>query len=137
MIVARTDVVGSLLRLRTLLQARERLERGEIGPPEFKRVEDAAVAEAIRLQEGLVKGGYDWLVQRHIPLERLTLSPQCGFATSILGNALTTADEQTNSIQSLRPPSACGDDGPHRQQPDARAGSNTGDLRRSPAASGR
>ena len=95
MIVARTDVVGSLLRLRTLLQARERLERGELGPPEFKRVEDAAVAEAIRLQEGLVKGGYDWLAQRHIPLERLTLSPQCEFATSILGNALTTADEQS------------------------------------------
>jgi 5-methyltetrahydropteroyltriglutamate--homocysteine methyltransferase len=50
-IVARTDVVGSLLRPRELLQARERLERGEIGPPEFKRVEDAAVAAAIRLQE--------------------------------------------------------------------------------------
>jgi 5-methyltetrahydropteroyltriglutamate--homocysteine methyltransferase len=32
---------------------------------------------------------------RHIPLERFTLSPQCGFTTSIFGNALTTADEQT------------------------------------------
>jgi 5-methyltetrahydropteroyltriglutamate--homocysteine methyltransferase len=52
-IVARTDVVGSLLRPRELLQARERLERGEIGPPEFKRVEDAAVDAAIRLQEGV------------------------------------------------------------------------------------
>jgi 5-methyltetrahydropteroyltriglutamate--homocysteine methyltransferase len=41
-IVAHTDVVGSLLRL-----------GGEIGPPEFKRVEDAAVAEATRLQEGI------------------------------------------------------------------------------------
>jgi hypothetical protein len=46
-------VVGSLLRPRKLLQARERLERGEIGPPEFKPVEDAAVAEVIRLQEGI------------------------------------------------------------------------------------
>ena len=26
---------------------------------------------------------------RYVPLERLALSPQCGFATSILGNALT------------------------------------------------
>jgi 5-methyltetrahydropteroyltriglutamate--homocysteine methyltransferase len=52
-IVARTDIVGSLLRPRKLLQARERLECGEIGPPEFKRIEDAAVAEAIRLQEGI------------------------------------------------------------------------------------
>jgi 5-methyltetrahydropteroyltriglutamate--homocysteine methyltransferase len=50
-ITARTEVVGSLLRPRELLRARERLERGEIGPPEFKRVEDAAVGAAIRLQE--------------------------------------------------------------------------------------
>ncbi|MGH3547389.1 MAG: cobalamin-independent methionine synthase II family protein [Pseudonocardiaceae bacterium] len=53
MIAARTDVVGSLLRPGELLVARERLERGEIGPPEFKRVEDAAVDAAIRLQEGV------------------------------------------------------------------------------------
>ena len=31
---------------------------------------------------------------RHVPLERLALSPQCGFATSILGNALATANEE-------------------------------------------
>jgi len=31
---------------------------------------------------------------RHVPLERLALSPQCGFATSILGNALTTANQE-------------------------------------------
>jgi len=29
-----------------------------------------------------------------VPLERLALSPQCGFATSILGHALTAVDEQ-------------------------------------------
>ena len=29
-----------------------------------------------------------------VPLERLALSPQCGFATSILGNALTIEDER-------------------------------------------
>jgi len=51
-IAARTDVVGSLLRPPELLEARERLDRGEIDPPEFKRVEDAAVDAAIRLQEG-------------------------------------------------------------------------------------
>ena len=48
---ARSDVVGSLLRPPALLEARERLERGELRPPEFKRVEDAAVDEALRLQE--------------------------------------------------------------------------------------
>jgi 5-methyltetrahydropteroyltriglutamate--homocysteine methyltransferase len=31
---------------------------------------------------------------RFVPLERLALSPQCGFATSVLGNALTIADER-------------------------------------------
>jgi 5-methyltetrahydropteroyltriglutamate--homocysteine methyltransferase len=31
---------------------------------------------------------------RFIPLERLALSPQCGFATSVLGNALTIEDER-------------------------------------------
>jgi hypothetical protein len=29
-----------------------------------------------------------------VPLERLALSPQCGFATSILGHALTAVDEE-------------------------------------------
>jgi 5-methyltetrahydropteroyltriglutamate--homocysteine methyltransferase len=31
---------------------------------------------------------------RFIPLERLALSPQCGFATSIMGNALSVEDEK-------------------------------------------
>ena len=32
-----------------------------------------------------------------VPLDRLALSPQCGFATSILGNALTIDDERRSS----------------------------------------
>ena len=51
MIEARADVVGSLLRPPELLAARRRLERAEINLPEFKRVEDAAVDAAIRVQE--------------------------------------------------------------------------------------
>jgi 5-methyltetrahydropteroyltriglutamate--homocysteine methyltransferase len=31
---------------------------------------------------------------RYVPLERLAISSQCGFATSVLGNALTVDDEQ-------------------------------------------
>jgi 5-methyltetrahydropteroyltriglutamate--homocysteine methyltransferase len=31
---------------------------------------------------------------RFVPLERLALSPQCGFATSVLGNVLTIEDER-------------------------------------------
>jgi 5-methyltetrahydropteroyltriglutamate--homocysteine methyltransferase len=30
----------------------------------------------------------------YMPLERLAISPQCGFATSVLGNALTVEDER-------------------------------------------
>lgn len=31
---------------------------------------------------------------RFVPLERLAISPQCGFATSVLGNALSIEDER-------------------------------------------
>ncbi|MGH7267776.1 MAG: vitamin-B12 independent methionine synthase [Candidatus Rokuibacteriota bacterium] len=31
---------------------------------------------------------------RFVPLERLALSPQCGFATSIVGNAVSVEDER-------------------------------------------
>jgi methionine synthase II (cobalamin-independent) len=48
---ARSDVVGSLLRPSELIDARERLGRDEISQAAFKRVEDAAVDDAIRLQE--------------------------------------------------------------------------------------
>ncbi|HXJ77321.1 MAG TPA: cobalamin-independent methionine synthase II family protein [Candidatus Methylomirabilis sp.] len=47
----RSDVVGSLLRPPALIQARERFEAGRGSPAEFKRIEDQAVDEAVRLQE--------------------------------------------------------------------------------------
>jgi len=31
---------------------------------------------------------------RYVPIERLALSPQCGFASTIAGNALTIDDEK-------------------------------------------
>ena len=51
MITARTDVVGSLLRPAALLKARDDLAARRLAPAEFKRIEDRAVDEAIRLQE--------------------------------------------------------------------------------------
>jgi 5-methyltetrahydropteroyltriglutamate--homocysteine methyltransferase len=50
-LLARTDVVGSLLRPPELVEAQERLARGELTVPEFKLIEDRAVDEAIALQE--------------------------------------------------------------------------------------
>ena len=47
----RSDVVGSLLRPAYLLEARSAAESGRLGAPEFKRIEDRAVDEAVRLQE--------------------------------------------------------------------------------------
>lgn len=48
--VFRAETVGSLLRPRYLADARTRLELGELSELEYKRVEDAAVDEAIELQ---------------------------------------------------------------------------------------
>ena len=51
MISARSDVVGSLLRLPELLAAQKQLAEGLITPAEFKKKEDKAVDQAIALQE--------------------------------------------------------------------------------------
>jgi 5-methyltetrahydropteroyltriglutamate--homocysteine methyltransferase len=37
---------------------------------------------------------------RYVPLERLALSPQCGFATSVIGNALSV-DDQVRKLRTL------------------------------------
>jgi methionine synthase II (cobalamin-independent) len=50
-IEARADVVGSLLRPPELLEARERMESGELPVSEFKAIEDAAVDHVLALQE--------------------------------------------------------------------------------------
>src|SRR5204862_7712888 len=47
----RSEGVGSLLRPQYLKDAGQRLERGDLGPAEFKRIEDRAVDEAVALQE--------------------------------------------------------------------------------------
>jgi len=49
--VYRSDVVGSLLRPSYLKEARERYEKGQISPSEFKSLEDRAVDEAVELQK--------------------------------------------------------------------------------------
>ena len=45
--------------------------------------------------------------ERYIPRERLGLSPQCGFASSIIGNRISAADQRqklellVNAVQAL------------------------------------
>lgn len=35
-----------------------------------------------------------WEASRYVPLERLAISPQCGFATSVVGNAISVEDQE-------------------------------------------
>jgi len=49
----RADHVGSFLRPKYLLEARERKARGEITPQELRAVEDRAIAEIVRMQEDI------------------------------------------------------------------------------------
>jgi 5-methyltetrahydropteroyltriglutamate--homocysteine methyltransferase len=48
-----SDVIGSLLRPRYLTQARDAYAAGRLSAPEFKRIEDRAVDQAIAMQEGI------------------------------------------------------------------------------------
>src|SRR5690348_3065850 len=50
-VTPRSDVVGSLLRPDYLRQAQGQLERGELTPAQYKRVEDRAVDDAVALQQ--------------------------------------------------------------------------------------
>ena len=49
----RADQVGSLLRPRRLLDARQQWKVGEIGRKELRDIEDDAIAECVRLQEDI------------------------------------------------------------------------------------
>ena len=49
----RADHVGSLLRPRALLKAREDAARGAISPDELRAIEDDAIRDAVRMQEDI------------------------------------------------------------------------------------
>lgn len=83
MIAARTDVITSLLRPRKLLQTRELLERGEIDLPEFKRVEDTALTETIRLQQGVDLAVGDHGQMRHLSCQNQLTKALKGFSDGI------------------------------------------------------
>ncbi|MGH3999265.1 MAG: hypothetical protein ACRDTJ_17620, partial [Pseudonocardiaceae bacterium] len=110
MIAARTDVVGSLLRPRELLEARKRLERGEIGAPEFKRVEDAAV----RLQEGVglavVTDGEIRRLSFQSQLTEAVEASATGISTRFCGATGTATRSETNASSARRSPcwAGCG-----------------------------
>jgi 5-methyltetrahydropteroyltriglutamate--homocysteine methyltransferase len=53
MILAHADVVGSLLRPPDLIAAQKQLAAGNLGPAEFREIEDRTVDDAVALQENV------------------------------------------------------------------------------------
>src|SRR6476469_1421107 len=49
----RADHVGSFLRPKSVIDAREKLRKGEIGKPELRRIEDDAIRDIVKYQESL------------------------------------------------------------------------------------
>src|SRR3569833_2853074 len=50
---ARYDHVGSFLRPKYLLEAREKKAKGDITPAQLREVEDKAITEIVKFQEGI------------------------------------------------------------------------------------
>ena len=101
MLEARSDVVGSLLRPPELLAAREQRARGELTQAEFKRVEDRAVDEALRLQE---EAGLDVVTDGE--MRRLSFQSQLTAAVEGFGewdlDAFLWGEWQSDELGELR-----------------------------------
>ncbi|MCM8747491.1 cobalamin-independent methionine synthase II family protein [Thermomicrobium sp. CFH 73360] len=98
----RSDVVGSLLRPSYLVEARQQYEAGQLSAAEFKRIEDRAVDEAIRLQE---EAGLEVVTdgeQRRYAFFGHLVEAMEGF-DKFGGWAITFRDEQGNENLVRRP----------------------------------
>jgi 5-methyltetrahydropteroyltriglutamate--homocysteine methyltransferase len=102
MAIYRSDVVGSLLRPDYLKEARKRYDANQITAPEFKKIEDRAVNEAIDLQ---LKAGLDVIsdgeMRRYAFYGHLIDSVE-GF-DKLGGWAIPFRDEQGNELVLQRP----------------------------------
>ena len=98
----KSDVIGSLLRPQYLKDARTSLEAGRLTAPEFKRIEDRAVDEAVALQED---AGLDVVtdgeMRRYAFFGHLVEALE-GFDRSA-GWAITFRDDQGHQAQLDRP----------------------------------
>ncbi len=88
--IARSDVVGSLLRPAYLREARRGARTGTVSEvvlglltTKQGALEDAAAVEG-RIREAT----------RYISMTRLAVSPQCGFASGEAGNPLTSDQQE-------------------------------------------
>jgi methionine synthase II (cobalamin-independent) len=102
MLSCRAEGIGSLLRPPYLVEARQQIERGDLTPAEFKRIEDRAVNEAIALQEA---AGLDVVTdgeQRRYAFFGHLVEALEGF-DKFGGWAITFHDEQGNELTLKRP----------------------------------
>jgi 5-methyltetrahydropteroyltriglutamate--homocysteine methyltransferase len=98
----RSEGIGSLLRPSYLLDAQQRLDRGELTPAEFKRIEDRAVDDAVALQEA---AGLDVVTdgeQRRYAFFGHLVEALEGF-DKFAGWAITFHDEQGDQLTLKRP----------------------------------
>jgi len=102
MFMCRSEGIGSLLRPPYLLDARDRLQRGELTAAEFKRIEDRAVDEAVAIQEA---AGLDVVAdgeQRRYAFFGHLVEALEGFDKSA-GWAIPFRDEQGTEVRLQRP----------------------------------
>ncbi len=102
MTTIRSEGIGSLLRPPYLLEARARLEAGELEPAEFKKIEDRAVGESVTLQEA---AGLDVVTdgeQRRYAFFGHLIESLEGF-DKFAGWAIPFHDEQGNQLTLRRP----------------------------------
>jgi len=107
-LLARSDVVGSLLRPPELLEAQARLADGRLTVPAFKQIEDSAVDQALQLQE---QCGLDVVTDGE--MRRLSFQSQFPAAVEGFGewdiDAFLWGDwrsEEMGDVQIERPPLA-------------------------------
>ena len=99
----RADHVGSLLRPPELLQAREQRAAGRLSDERLRAAEDAAIRDVVRMQEDAgLQSATDGEFRRaswhmdfiYVDVDQLCLSPQCGFSSTVEGNALTREQQE-------------------------------------------
>jgi len=96
--IFRSDVVGSMLRPRFLLEAQEQLRKGKISERELTLAEDRAVKECVAIQE---KTGVDIVTDGEMrrPVFCHNFVKACdGFAWNIPGNTVIWFDMKGNKI---------------------------------------
>ncbi len=115
----RADHVGSFLRPPELLEARVAHAEGRIGDDQLRAAEDRAILTVLELQRQIGVDVYSdgeyrrgmWItglpaavegfgpgamlnIGKYVPVARLALGPQCGFASVAAGNEISWDDQR-------------------------------------------